>query len=138
MKKYKEFIIFVLCGGMAALANLIARYVLFLFIPYQYAIILAHIIGMIVAFTLFKFFVFVRRQNYGTFREYSGFVLINMLTLLITLGVSLFFAEYFFPYIQMTWYPYDIAHIIGVSVPVISSYFGHKYITFGGKENVTE
>ncbi len=133
--KYKEFIIFVLSGGTAAMANLISRYFFFMIMPYSLAIVLAHFVGMVVAFLLFKFVVFSRGNDYGSAREYIGFVLINVVTLFLTLTVSLLFANYIFPYMGMTWYPHDVAHFLGVSAPVITSYYGHKYITFGGKKH---
>jgi len=49
----------------------------------------------------------------------------------LTWGVSVGLAEYLFPVIRFSWYRFEIAHIIGISVPVFSSYLGHKYLTFG-------
>jgi putative flippase GtrA len=35
-----------------------------------------------------------------------------------------------FPAIGFFWHAEDIAHFIGLSVPAVTSYFGHKHYTF--------
>ncbi|MFI3270975.1 MAG: GtrA family protein [Pseudomonadota bacterium] len=129
----REFILFLLCGGTAATANIISRYVFFFILTYSVSIVLAYIVGMVIAFTLFKIIVFRVKEKKDLVKEVISFTLVNILGMLLTLALSTFLAELFFPYINFTFYPYDVAHILGVMAPVITSYFLHKHFTFARK-----
>ena len=126
----KEFSLFVLCGGLAALANMGSRWVLNHLVPYWFSICLAYLVGMVTAFVLFKICVFGARKSSRTLRESLLFVVVNVVALLQTLLVSIGLADYLFPLLRFSFYPHDVAHVVGVAVPVLSSYFGHKYFTF--------
>lgn len=91
---------------------------------------LAFLAGMLTAFLLFKFFVFHAWHSSKTTKEVLYFILINILALIQTLGVSIGLADYLFPWLDYTWHASDIAHIIGVLVPIFTSFVGHKYFTF--------
>ncbi len=126
----KEFSLFVLCGGVAALANMGSRWVLNHLLPYAVSICLAYLVGMLTAFVLFKVYVFGARQSSRTLRESLLFVVVNAVALLQTLLISIGLADYLFPFLRFSFYPHDVAHVVGVAVPVLSSYLGHKYLTF--------
>jgi putative flippase GtrA len=127
----RTFASFVVCGGIAACVNLGTRWCFSLFLPYPVAITLAYMMGMLSGFLLFKLVVFRSRgPETKVLRESWRFVVVNALALLQTLAVSIFLAEWFFPAIGFTFHGHDIAHVIGVAVPVISSYFFHKNYTF--------
>jgi putative flippase GtrA len=89
----------------------------------------AHFIGMCVAFTLDKLFVF-KESDHGTSWQAMMFVFVNLIGVLQTYLVSIAFAEWLFPHWGFSWYAREIAHLIGISVPTITSYIGHKYLTF--------
>ena len=55
---HKQFLSFIVCGGIAALANIASRIVFSLWMNYSLAIVFAFIVGMITAFILFRVFVF--------------------------------------------------------------------------------
>lgn len=133
----RQFIRFLFCGGTAAVANIAARYVLNFWMGYCLAIVLAYLIGMFTAFILFKIFVFQGRYTRPRLSEGVWFVLINTLALGQTLAFSAILAEYLFPWLAFTIYPATIAHILGVGVPIMTSYWGHKYLTFGKNKHVT-
>ena len=130
MRGLTTFISFIVCGGFAACANLGSRWLFSHWLPYPVAILLAYLIGMLAAFLLFKFFVFGSGSSKLTRREALWFIAVNAVALMLTLGISIGFADYIFPWLCMRFYPYDIAHAIGVGFPVITSFFGHKYLTF--------
>jgi putative flippase GtrA len=44
--------------------------------------------------------------------------------------VSVLLADHFFPAIGWEWHSKEVAHIIGMGVPMFSSFLGHKYLTF--------
>jgi len=127
-----EFTRFVLTGGFAAGVNFLSRVGLSEFYSYRYSVFFAYLIGMVTAFILSKLFVF-EKTSQSTHNEFVKFTLVNILAVIQVWLISVGLAEYGFPAIQFNYYPEAIAHLIGISVPVITSYFGHKYFTFSNK-----
>jgi len=126
----RGFFTFLVFGGLAALINMGSRLLLSRVMPYAPAIVLAYGLGMLSAFLMFKYLVFKAAGSNRTRRESLWFILINALALAQTLIISVSLAKYFFPWAGMDFRPYDVAHVIGVGFPVITSYLGHKYLTF--------
>jgi len=126
---HNEFFQFVLVGGLAAAINFISRLALSEFFSYRISIILAYLIGMLTAFLLSKYYVF---ENSGrAFNdELKDFTLVNIFAIIQVWFISVSLAEYFFPYISFNFYPEAVAHLIGLGIPAITSYFGHKYYSF--------
>ena len=96
---------------------------------YRWSVALAYLCGMITAFALSKFFVF-EKSGRSTHHEFFWFTLVNVLAAAQVWVISVGLAEYYFPWIGFSWNPELVAHVIGVSVPVITSYLGHKYLSF--------
>jgi len=57
-------------------------------------------------------------------------VAVNMLALLQTLLVSLLLARIVLPKLGVSWHSEEIAHAIGIAVPIVTSYIGHQRLTF--------
>jgi putative flippase GtrA len=127
----KDFLMFLLTGGFAAAVNWGSRIVYNIWMPYSAAIVVAYITGMITAFILAKLFVFTRSTQ-STARSVFFFTLVNLVAVLQTWAVSVGLAYYLFPRLGLNWHTRDIAHLIGVAVPVFTSYLGHKKWTFKG------
>lgn len=126
---YTEFFQFLIVGGSAALINFLSRIGLSEFFSYRVSIILAYLIGMVVAFILFKHLVF-KKSGKHYIEELKGFVIVNILSILQVWIISVGLAEYLFPYLNYQFYHKEVAHFIGLAIPAISSYFGHKYFSF--------
>ncbi len=126
---HTEFLQFLFVGGIAAAINFISRIGFNEFFSYRISIILAYIIGMIVAFTLFKHYVFEKSHRHYL-EEVKGFVIVNIFGIAQVWLISIGLAEYLFPYIFFTFHPKEVAHFIALGIPAISSYFGHKYFSF--------
>ena len=94
------FFKFILAGGSGAVANIISRYLLNLFMPFSIAIVLAYVIGMITTFTLSKLFVFESKSQNST-GELIRFTIVNIFALLIGWIVSIVFARIIFPSIPL-------------------------------------
>lgn len=124
-----EFTRFLVVGAFAALVNVACRYLLNLVIGYSMAILLAYLCGMVTAFVLSKQFVF-SESRLGTSREFIRFTLVNMAGVIQVWAVSVFLAEWLFPRIGVVTYAHDVAHLIGVAVPVFTSYLGHRHFSF--------
>ncbi|WNC89086.1 GtrA family protein [Paraburkholderia sp. FT54] len=125
----KSFLLFLLTGGFAAAVNWGSRIVYNKWMPYSAAIVVAYITGMITAFILAKLFVFTKSTQ-STGRSVFFFTLVNLVAVVQTWAVSVGLAYYVFPWVGMTWHARDIAHAVGVAVPVFTSYLGHKRWSF--------
>ncbi len=126
---HSEFFQFLVVGGFAAGINFISRIGFSELVSYRYAIVLAYLIGMITAFILSKHYVFEKSgRKYKD--ELRDFTIVNIFAVIQVWLISVGLAEYLFPYFSFTFYPEEVAHLIGLGVPVISSYFGHKYYSF--------
>ncbi|WP_295432310.1 GtrA family protein [uncultured Thiodictyon sp.] len=124
-----EFTRFLVVGTVAALVNLICRYLLNPVMGYSAAILLAYLCGMVTAFILSKAFVFAE-SPLSTTTEFMRFTLVNVAAVIQVWAVSIFLAEWLLPRLGAITYAYDIAHLIGVAVPVFTSYLGHKHFSF--------
>jgi putative flippase GtrA len=120
---------FVMASGFAALLNFSTRIVLSEFMLYSGAIVVAFFVGMTTAFLLNRRFVFQTASQQLSW-QVGWFVLINLLALVQTLAVSLLLAWQILPMLGVAWHNEEIAHAVGIVVPIITSYFAHKLITF--------
>lgn len=129
--KSKQFFAFIITGGIAALVNFCSRILYNQWVDFSSAIIIAYITGMLTAFLLAKFFVFTN-SNQVLHRSIVYFILVNLVAVIQTWIISMALAQYVFPSLGFQIYPKEIAHFIGISIPVFTSYFGHKYFSFKG------
>ena len=125
----ERFLRFLLVGGFAAAVNFGSRIALDVFMPYVPAIVLAYCIGMVTAFVLNRRFVFTGADK-PVGHQAGWFLLVNLAAVLQTVVVSLVLARWVLPAIGWSWHPETVAHAVGVAVPVVTSYFGHKWLSF--------
>lgn len=127
--KSRQFILFLVAGGAAAVVNFGSRIVLSLWMHFIPAIVIAYLIGMLTAFVLNRLFVFEGAIN--TLRnQATWFTLVNLAAVLQTLVISLLLADHLLPAMGVRAHAETIAHGIGVLVPVATSYLGHKHLSF--------
>jgi len=124
-----QFFRFILAGGFAACVNFFSRIALSNWMPYTAAIVIAYIFGMITAFVINRAFVFTEANN-RLRQQMLWFIAVNIAAVLQTLAISLLLARVVFPRTGFYWHDETIAHAIGVIVPVVTSYLGHKHWTF--------
>jgi len=125
----RQFMMFILVGGVAALANFLSRILYSHWLDFTPAIVLAYITGMVTAFVLSRMFVFkesTRPLHHSAFY----FVLVNLFAVAQTWIVSMVLAFHVLPWLSIDVLRMEIAHAVGVVVPVFSSYVGHKYLSF--------
>jgi putative flippase GtrA len=127
-----RFVLFVLAGGTAALINILSRIALNWIMPYEAAIVVAYLCGMTTAYLLNKHFVFAASGR-GIASEYVRFALVNLAAVAQVWIVSVGLARLVFPAIGFAWHAETVAHVIGVAVPVFTSYVGHKHFSFAAK-----
>jgi len=131
--RYARFARFLVVGGLAAGVNVLARYLLDPYMSYSAAIVLAYLAGMATAFLLAKLFVF-EASGAHALAEFARFGVVNVAAVAQVWVVSVGLAEWFLPWIGVQTYRYDIAHVVGVAVPAVTSYFGHKYYSFARRQ----
>lgn len=125
----REFSAFLVVGAVAAGANWSSNVALRVFLPLQYSIVLAYLIGLTVAYFLCRKHVFYR-SDLRMRRGYTRFAVVNAVALLQVWGVTIGLVDFVFPMIDWNWQPEELGHALGVASPTITSYLGHKYYTF--------
>lgn len=125
----RQFFVFLLTGGTAAAVNFGSRILYNFWVDFSTAIILAYITGMITAFVLAKLFVF-KESRQAIHHSAFFFILVNLVAVLQTWLISMGLALYLLPSLGITRFVNEIAHAIGVAVPVFTSYIGHKRWSF--------
>jgi putative flippase GtrA len=125
----RQFVVFLLTGGFAALVNFGSRILYSHWMGYSAAILLAYLNGMITAFVLARLFVFRGGQSDMT-RSALIFTAVNIVAVLQTWLISLLLAYELLPWLGVTRYVPEIAHATGVAFPVFTSYLGHKFWSF--------
>lgn len=125
----RQFALFVVAGGLAACINFFSRMLLSHWLAYSAAIVVAYVLGMITAFILNRLLVF-KQVSHSMRHQVFWFTMVNVAAVLQTLAISLLLAEWLFPRIGFLWHPETVAHAFGVAVPVVTSFVGHKYLTF--------
>ena len=99
------------------------------FVDFKIAVLLAFITGITTAFILAKIFIF-RESSQSVHRSAFYFFLINIVAAGQTWFISLGLAYYALPYFGVQHFVPEIAHAIGLAVPIFTSYIGHKKLSF--------
>ena len=125
----RQFAGFLVAGGIAAAANVGSRILFSRLVGLELAVILAYLVGMTVAFVLMRAAVFPPSAA-PIGRQVALFAAVNLAALLQTLVVTLLLARWLLPAAGLRSHVEEIAHIVGVGVPIVTSFFGHKYLSF--------
>lgn len=124
----KQFFSFLLTGGIAATVNFSSRMLYNRWLDFSSAVVLAYLTGMVTAFILARTFVFTQGSQ-PVYRSAMFFLMVNGVAVLQTWAISMAL-YYLLPMAGVTrWVP-EIAHAVGVMVPVFTSYLGHKRFSF--------
>lgn len=125
----RQFVAFLLTGGTAALVNFITRIIYNNWMGFSAAVVLAYITGMVTAYILARIFVF-KGSTQTLQRSMLLFTLVNLFAIVQTWAVSLLMAYEVLPSLGVTRFTLEIAHAVGIVVPVFTSFLGHKYWSF--------
>jgi putative flippase GtrA len=129
MAETRRVALFLAAGAIAAAANYGSRFIFSIWFTFPVAIVLAYLVGMAVAFVLMRHYVFEGRGK-ALAPQIWKFTLVNLLAVAQTLIVSLVLAQWLLPWAGVTRHVDALAHAVGVAVPLVSSYFGHRLATF--------
>jgi putative flippase GtrA len=125
----KQFLYFLISGGFAAALNILSRVIFSNFFCYEIAIILAYIVGITSAFLLMRNFVFDGKRD-DVRGQAIRFIFVNILAIMQTIFASIYLNNFIIQSYPLFNHAELVAHIIGVLVPVITSFFAHKLYTF--------
>jgi putative flippase GtrA len=120
---------FVALGGVAAAVNFGSRFFYSAAVPFEIAIIAAYVTAATVGFILFRTFVFP--GSLRPLREQTiSFLIVSLAGMAQTWVISVLIAHVVWPAIGLAGPREAIAHLAGICVPMVTSYFGHKRLTF--------
>lgn len=126
----RQFAAFVVVGGVAALVNIVSRLLISRVMPYEAAIVVAYLCGMVTAFFLNRLFVFHAASGHEASRQFVRFTLVNIVALAQVWIVGVGLARFVLPDVGFTWHAETVAHVIAVASPILTSYLAHKYFSF--------
>lgn len=125
----RQFLLFVLTGGAAAMVNVLSRVAFSLVLRFELAVLAAYAVGMVTAYILARRYVFTGTgQSIG--RSFAAFALVNLVAVLQTWLVSISLRHLLLPINGPVAIVDLMAHSLGVIVPVFTSYLGHKHVSF--------
>lgn len=125
----RQFLAFLVTGGTAAAVNIGSRMVYSRWLDFSAAVVLAYLTGMVTAFVLARLFVF-RDSQQSLKRSALRFATVNLVAIAQTWVISMGLAYYILPWCGVHRFVHEIAHAVGVVVPVFTSYLGHKRWSF--------
>lgn len=128
----REFVAFVLAGGVAAGVNWGSNLALNSVMPLEVSVVIAYLIGMTTAYILSRVFVF-QASGRAAHDEYARFAIVNLVAIVQVWVVTIALARLVLPAIGWTFRPEAVSHLVGVASPIVTSYLGHKYFTFARK-----
>ncbi len=125
----RQFLIFLSMGGAAAAVNWLSRIALSTVLAFGPAVVIAHLIGMVVAFLGMRAFAF-RVSGPGAGQEFGRFFLVNLVSIAQTWAVSELLLLLLAGPVGNRAVAEAAAHGIGISSTVITSYWLHRRFTF--------
>lgn len=129
MNERARLLRFILIGGFASLVNFLARILIDIATTYEAAIVLAFPVALTTAFLLNRSFVFDAKESEWQ-GQYWRFLIVNLLALGQVFVVSVGLARFVFTAIGFAWHAEAIAHAIGLTSPILTSYWAHKRYSF--------
>jgi len=132
----REVLRFLVAGTAAAGVNWAAGMALARAMPFEAAIVLAYLIGMASGFTLYKLFVFPPTSR-PLAAQVQDFVAVNLGGIVLVWVVAVALRRWIMPDMLFGLVPGGpIAHGLAIGVSCVTSYIGHRRVTFRPAEAV--
>ena len=125
-----QFLRFVVAAGLSVPVNLGTRILFSNVLPYEIALVLSHLCGMLTAYALTRLFVF-ERSGRSAPSELTRFAAVNVISVVQTWIVAVALVRLVFPRIGLATEPELVAHAIGLACASVTSYLGHRHYSFG-------
>lgn len=129
----RQFLGFLVAGGCAALLHWLSRILLSLWLPFQWAVVLAYFVGMAVAFFLNSVFVFPNSPR-PRIVQARDFALTNLAFFPVVWAVSIY-VNVALKNLGITNHSEEIAHGFAISLPIAGTFLIYKLIAFKGHVN---
>ena len=126
---HAQFVRYLFAGGLAALANYGSRFLFNVWVSFEIAVILAYMVGMCTGFILMKRFAF-HGGTKPVGAQALWYVVVNIFAVAQTVLISSVLLRTALPSLGVHEHAEALAHAVGVATPLVSSYFGHKLLTF--------
>jgi putative flippase GtrA len=127
----QQFGRFLLVGGVAVVLNWLSRFVLNQFMSYAWAITLAYLVGIIVAFVLNRIYVFPYSER-SLETEMFLFFVVNITVFPLVWVAAYVLGEWIFVAWLSRQPALALGHGIAILSPVFLNFALHKFITFRG------
>jgi len=128
-KPVSQFAGFVGVGIASASLSLVTRFLANLIVPFELAVGIAHVVGMLFSFTVNRLLIFPMSRR-AVWDELARFTLVNLVSLTIATGVSSWVYRMVLPSLGITEFTGLIAHVIGLGACTLPSFLGHKFFSF--------
>ena len=125
-----RFLRFAVAAGLSVPVNLGSRVVFSWWMPYELALVVSHLCGMLTAYALTKAFVFAPSGR-GVGEELARFGVVNVVSLAVTWAIAVALVRFVFPSLGFAREPELVAHVIGLAASAVTSFFGHRHFSFG-------
>src|SRR5688572_510963 len=119
---------FLLLGGLAAAINWLVRFPLSAFMPFDYAVVVAYLIGMSAGFTLYRTYVFPGSTRSLT-EQSLLFLAVNLFGAVVVLGLTWLFLSLLANTGWPSFINEGLAHGLAIGFGAIANFFGHKTVT---------
>lgn len=126
-----QFARFLVVGGVALTCHWASRFAFNAFVSYGWAIVLAYLVGIVVAFVLNKIYVFpfsTRSLNFEVF----FFFLVNVAAFPVVWFVAYALGEWVLAPRMPREVALALAHGFAITLPVFVNFALHKFVTFRG------
>lgn len=127
---------FLIAGGLSVPVSMGARMLFSMVVSFDVAVVLAHLCGMVTAYTLNKLFVF-EASGREVRSELLRFAIVNMISLCQTWLVSTMLMDHVLPASMKASHAELLAHFLGLASTAVTSYFGHKLFSFSRSQPQT-
>ena len=125
----KQFLCFILSGFIAAALNWGSCFVFSKLVSFELAIVFSFFVGLSSGFILMRFYVFEGYRKPIT-PQISKYIIVNLIALLQIFFISLILSRWLLPLLGIYEHTEALGHFVGVLAPILTSYFGHKFLTF--------
>lgn len=127
----KQFILFVLIAGLAAMINIFLRFIFSNVVRLEFylAVSFAYITGMFFNYYFNKRYNF-RSGNRNFIREFNTFFIVSAIGLILVNIFSFFFLKLFSKIGVNQKYIDTLSHVLAVFLVGMYSFIAHKYLTF--------
>lgn len=120
--------LFLMASGMATVFAIALRGALAHALPFEVAVIAAHLCGTLVAFALHRLFVFETYAG-SLLRAYLRFLVVNIGSAVLTLVISSLAYRLYLEHSALP-KPDYLAHVLGLALAAAPAYLGHALFSF--------